>query len=518
MPAAVEAPIPAWRKLGLKLKNTQEQAAITPYNAPTSPVKRKPQDDIERNPVKKAKKVAAPGNQTAQNATVQSSATPRKPALRKSVSFAAEAKTKDGESAKDLYNSWITSQKSSDPSFDPSFYNQDALKAVTVASIDVTDPAPSRISTDPTIKDSQPPSPPKKKKKKKKRNKSKSTSLVDSKSTFSSTTKPNIRTTTKTSLFDQPTTHPALIYLTTHHTSPTHWKFSKSRSSYLLRHLFSLAHIPASYTPALESYLQGLRSQNALQSIRQRAQDIRKEDEEWLDDSKNFQGWELHLNLPEEEEAAEKGAEGEEGEKGSGEVIKMDDPIKRKEVYLQALNQHKTMLRAREDAKQEAEKDRIWAMKVTRRKRVEGVLKVLNEHVYGNANGPPQDIKSPYDKPSTATGASVKNGITNGNGNGNAKGAANGTKQQTGKGKRKRKRRTTGVPDDDSTSSSSSSSSSSSESEPHDDTERMSKRAKRIKLLDAKIKALKAEGSSEEGSSDSGSDDDDTSSSGSGSE
>ncbi|KAI4270790.1 MAG: hypothetical protein L6R38_007005, partial [Xanthoria sp. 2 TBL-2021] len=373
MPVAVEAHVPAWKKLGLKLKIASEPAATTPVHAQVSQKKRKfPDGDqqnvqVESKQTKRAKNSTIPDKHstTAQDATNVSSTTAKRPASRKSVSFAAGAKTEDGESAKDLYNSWLDSQKSSDPSFDPSSYNQDALKAITPTSIEVGNQDPTTLTTNPSSKDPQPASTPSsKKKKKKKRNKSKSTTLHQP----TSNSNGSDTTSTKTSpQSDQPTTHPALTYLTTHQTNPKDWKFSKSRSSYLLRHLFSLTHIPASYTLALESYLSGLESRTAIQAIRRRALDTIKEDDEWLDESSNFEGWDLSLDLPVEI--------GEEKEGKGEEVIKMDDPIKRKEIYLQALKQQKQTLHAREDSKEEVEKDRVWQWKVARRKRVEGVLK-----------------------------------------------------------------------------------------------------------------------------------------------
>ena len=516
MPLAVEAHIPAWRRLGLKLKNAPEQVATIPGHASVSHNKRKFQGEEQENvthseskPTKKAKKPTIPDDHASslkiiQDATTPSPTTPKRPTLRKSVSFAAEAKTEDGESAKDLYNTWLTTQRSSNPSFDPSSFNQDALKAVTPASIKIADRNPEILTSSPATKHLQPTSTPKqKKKKKKKRNKSKSTTLVNPTSNLDGS---NL---TKISQSNQPTTHPALTYLTSYQTTPSTWKFSKSRSCYLLRHLFSLTHIPASYSPALESYLSGLQSEKALQAIRQRALDIIKEDDEWLNDSSNFTDWSLPLNSPHENQTAEE-------QKGSTITttinIAMDDPTKRKEIYLQALKQHEQNLRAREDAKEEAEKDRIWQIKIQRRKRVDAVLRILNQHVYGNANGPvytPAAAKASSENAvvrgvgiagTTATATATVNGKGAQqlhNGGSKSQKSTNSTKR-----KRKRKRRTTGVPDDDSTSSSSSSSSS--ESEPHDDTERMTKRAKRIKMLDAKIEALEAESGSESGS---GSDD-----------
>ena len=503
MSAAVEAHVPAWKKLGLKLKNASDPGPATPVLALVPRNKRKFQtigdenvSKSESKPTKRARRTKSPDSSSIKSRPTQdvanpASITPKKSTSRKSVSFAAGAKIEDGESAKDLYNTWFDTQKSSDPSFDPSAYNQDALKAITPTSIDFADQDQTTLTINTSSKDLQPnPTSKGKNKKKKKRNKSKSTTIPKAPPSSSQSTTAR---TTKASESDQPdTTHPALTYLKNHQSSPSTWKFSKSRSSYLLRHLFSLTHIPPSYTPALESYLSGLESQAAIQAIRQRALNIIKEDGEWLNDSSNFEGWNLHLESSNEIEEGQKGGKGEE-------VYRMDDPIKRKEIYLQALKRHEGTVRAREDNKEEAKNDEAWHKKVARRKRVEGVLHVLNNLVYGNPNGPYLNKSSIIQAPKgrdTVNGNGVTLGTT-----------GNRTQQQPQppqKAKRKRKRRTTGVPDDDSDSSSSSSS----ESEPHDDGERMAKRARRIQVLDKKIKVLKGEESNE-------SDIDDSSSSGS---
>ncbi|KAL9000531.1 MAG: hypothetical protein Q9169_000824 [Polycauliona sp. 2 TL-2023] len=497
MPTAVEPHVPAWRKLGLKLKNVSEPAATISEYLPASQKRRKTQgggnqeniQEAEYKPIKRAKRTIfadsnADDSKNATDITSPSTTISKKATPRKSVSFEAGAKTEDGESAKDLYNTWIDSQKSLDQSFNPSSFNQDALRAITPTSIDVADRNPTTLNSKSSSKDPQTTSIPKNNtnKKKKKRNKPKSTTLSKATSTSNGSA---ATTPTKTLPSNQPATiHPALTYLSTHYSSPSTWKFSKSRSSYLLRHLFSLTHIPASYTLAIESYLSGLESRTAGQAIRQRALDIIKEDDEWLSDDANFEGWDLRLETPAEEEEEEEG--------GGAEAIKMDDPVKRRQLFIQALKHHAQTLRAREDDKEQAEKDRTWQGKIERRKRVEGVLRTLNEHVYGNANSP--QIKQSFTPTAPAAGQDTANGNTNGmNGGGYQQ------RQQPQKGKRKRKRRTMGVPDDDSSSSSSSSSSASSsgsESEPLDDGKRMGKRAKRIQVLDKKIRVLKGEESS----------------------
>ncbi|KAL8906767.1 MAG: hypothetical protein Q9207_001822 [Kuettlingeria erythrocarpa] len=506
MPTAEEAHVPAWKRLGLKLQSAQEQAESGPvvfYSAPAKTKKRKSEihdddagvDATSSKPPKKSKKSKERNGHIAvlkrsPQPTAIPSTTPRKPSLtRKLVSFTPETKVEDGDSTKDLYNIWLASQKASDPSFDASSFNQDALNDITPPTVKPAT-APSITTTTshnftPTSS-STPALPsnikPTKKKKKKKRNKSKSTTLPSSSSTAKTTTS---SLTTNPSSHSPPattTTHPALTYLLTHHTSPATWKFSKSRSSYLLRHLFCPNHIPDSYTPALSSYLSGLQGRNAKQKLVEEALQIRKEDEEWLAQDGVFEG----------DDDGWKGIGGTGGED-------MDDPKKRREVFLRAVKEHEALLKESVEAKEEAERDRIWREKLVRRRRAEMVLGIFDEGVGGPVR-------------SVAGGKDEQREVGNSNG-----GIAVAQKRPLPNGgvklkpKRKRKRRTTGVPDDESSSSSSSSSSSEGSSDTDDGPDAKRTKAGVLNGVNGHAVDLTSESSS---SGEEGTNEDDTSSSG----
>ena len=169
----------------------------------------------------------------------------------KSVSFTPDTKTKDGDSVKSLYKTWIAKQIATDPSFDPSTISP-ALKSI-VPSVVAPPESPSPITSASTSNSK--PKPTKKPK----------------------TRLPKISSGHGPSRFD-----PVLTYLTTHHTSPKTWKFSKSHQNQILKHLFSLNHIPPSYNAALLSYLRGLDSASARSRVRKEALTIREDDEKWL--------------------------------------------------------------------------------------------------------------------------------------------------------------------------------------------------------------------------------------------
>ncbi|KAI4257327.1 MAG: hypothetical protein LQ352_001677 [Teloschistes flavicans] len=478
MPAAIRGHIPAWRRLGLKLKYAPESAAPlpeAPSPAPALHSKRKLTDEengIELDhaalkPTKKSKKLHG-RTQTATNGTpnpeppvpLAEVAPSKSKGHRKSVSFAPETKTEDGESAKDLYKSWLISQKRSDPSFDPSTYKQDALTLITPRSI-VAPSKPNGASITSIPASTEVKQPARKKKKKKTRYKSKST-LTDASSTPSSTTtiKPFPSQFPKSTPPDP--NHPALTYLTLHHNSRHDWKFSKSRDSYILRHIFSLHHIPASYDPALQDYVKGCESSTTKQRLRARAREIRCEDEQWLADGATFEnGGRNHHYIVIEADVEGGGTEEEER------AVEMDSPTTRKELFMRAVEQHKILLRAREDAREDREREEVWRERVQKRRRAELVLCVLGD-----------DAKTRAARRNNVVDVADKS-VTAGT-------AVNGTKMAAAEkrtGKRKRKRRTTGVPDDESSSSSSSSSYSSSSDEGEVDLEvNVRRESKRVRL------------------------------------
>lgn len=215
-----------------------------------------------------------------------------------------------------------------------------------------------------------------------------------------------------------------------------------------------------SYDDPLKSYLRGLQSSGARQRLVDQALKIRREDEEWLSKPSPVE----RESKEEREKTGEQTKEGWRGihhssliEDGEGSDI-MDDPAKRKELFLRAVEEHKSLLHAREDAREEAEKDAIWRAKVERRRRAEMVLGIFEDLVQK-----PEGGLGERDRVLTngvqVNGSSNRNGVM-----WQKKPLPNGGEKV--KGKRKRKRRTTGVRDDE---SSSSSSSSSSESEDNSD-------------------------------------------------
>lgn len=423
----VEEHVPAWKKLGLKLKNANDKTAgtvdVTVGQAPSKNNKRKlPIGDLAEqtttpppsaSPAKKPRKSTSKPSKspvTASQDTTSPASAPQEnsvfpPATRisslhktKSVSFAPQTKTEDADSTKDLYNTWLTSQLASDPSFDPSKTASPALKSITPTS--VSDPT---ATVNPTS--SRDP--------KKKRKKSKSTILSQPPSKSGPTEAPALNKAT-------------LEYLQTYHTDRANWKFSKTRQTQLLRCLFSAPQtpslIPPTRLPALHAYLSGLQGPSARSRLRTQALAVREEDEKWLN---------------EDMEAVE-------------------NKERRKEEYMREVERVKELLKGVEDEREDREKlgSKEWWEKVQRRRMAEVVLWSVGEQ------GQPKEEEGR--KAEEITGNQAR---TIGGGTGEKRPLG-----KNGKPKRKRKRRTTGVPDDDSSSSSSSSSSDDDDSDEEETT------------------------------------------------
>lgn len=481
--------IPAWKKIGLKLKYAKEEPGEHGVSKAiaTDGKKRKATTEggfsidviTSDSPTKKSRKsksttgeALAIVNDSAAIATPPTVATsttstvePKTVNRRKSVAFTPETKTQDGESTQQLFQTWHADWVAEDPSLDPSTISP-ALKVINATPATLSN-SPQELS-----RSSPPPSPsisaPKEKKLKKPKKK-----------------KIKARPSQSSQITNNQAEHPALKYLTTYQTSHETWKFSKPHQNHLLRHLFSLTHIPTLYDPALLAYLRGLEGASARSRIRQQALAIRTEDAEWL---------------------ASEPAEAETMENETHERC----VERRRRDYEAAVARVKERLKAQENEREEREWETLggrdeWQWKLKKRRRAEVVLWGVGEEepvVQEVAKPPQRPIINHVADPSSGAQAVPRGrgtgmgGVEEISGSGIARGSlakkivfgedddgaaqtnsskkAHGMQKTSGKTgagdgqmkrKRKRKRRTTGVPDDDSSSASSSSDGSESEAE-----------------------------------------------------
>lgn len=77
-----------------------------------------------------------------------------------------------------------------------------------------------------------------------------------------------------------PSNTPILTYLHLYHQDRPAWKFQKNRETQLFKHVLSLERVPTEYNAALLAYLQGLKSEAARQRLSQTAEEIIKSEME----------------------------------------------------------------------------------------------------------------------------------------------------------------------------------------------------------------------------------------------
>lgn len=227
MPSATihDAPanVPAWKRLGLKLKSQAlpEPAPVSSTLIESSKKKRKG-DFLNEGSAKKAQKISQ----------TSSPAAPVTPILvrKKSVTFTPETKVDDGDSIKQLYNSWVAEQKLQDPSFQLQ-KSQSALKTPEPPVVEERVEA----NLDENIRRVKRVKKPKQEKSKKKSSKA---AKVLKSTDFSS--------------------RPYLQYLRQYHESRDTWKFNKNHQTQLLKHVFDIDFIPSEDAHLICPYVRGL--------------------------------------------------------------------------------------------------------------------------------------------------------------------------------------------------------------------------------------------------------------------
>ncbi|EAU35109.1 proteasome subunit alpha type 6 [Aspergillus terreus NIH2624] len=250
--------VPAWKKLGLKLKYAKdplEEQEDTGKKASSKLKKSKGDDKSDSKKERKSKKrrrdedEAAADGADAKDADKENehadkgedAETPMKKKTKtktkKRVSFSASAKDHDGSGS----------------------------DVEMTADGDETKPAPEGEVNDGDEGDDE--GEKKKKKKEKKKDKKKA-------KTGNATTTADANST--------PENHepPILSYLNLYYKNRPAWKFQKNRETQLFKHVLSAEHVPVEYNAALLVYLQGLKGDAAKQRLRQVAEEVVKADVE----------------------------------------------------------------------------------------------------------------------------------------------------------------------------------------------------------------------------------------------
>jgi hypothetical protein len=265
MPSATESTasvrIPAWKRLGLKLKSASEAPL-----ADVTPKRKRPGEAGKDTSVKKSKPSSdSPG------LSVPDQITPP-PARKKSVTFTPETKVEDGDSIKQLFSVWVAEQKNQEDLSAPVF--QTPQYQSVEESFDTTlDEKERRVKRVKTVKQgkadsSDPPKTKESTKAKKKKETNQPATRVTAegeqaeeslKSTKQSKTKKARKPRAAKSLTTQTLPEkPFLAYLKQYTDSRDTWKFNKNHQTHLLKHLFNIDIVPSDYAHYIYEYVKGL--------------------------------------------------------------------------------------------------------------------------------------------------------------------------------------------------------------------------------------------------------------------
>ncbi|KAK2809571.1 hypothetical protein FQN50_003624 [Emmonsiellopsis sp. PD_5] len=251
------ARIPAWKKLGLQLKNApaasiQEDADITPS---ASADKQSPSKSTKKRALPSENEEPQGKKQRLENGTAEDKKKSKKNTQKDLKSTELKPSTEQQNAEKeDLPSAKKSKQKRKSVSFADGTKSDDDLQpAEEEIEIDLTPAAIAARRAE-------------KKLKRENRAKNRPASAATQQPSDPSTT-----TTTHT--------HPVLRYLSTYHKSRSQWKFQKNRETHLLKHALAVDRIPSTYNAALAAYLAGIKSEGAKKRIAETALEAIKADD-----------------------------------------------------------------------------------------------------------------------------------------------------------------------------------------------------------------------------------------------
>ena len=302
--------VPAWKKIGLKLKYAKETADDTPIVSTTTETngathagaKRSRDEEAEQeNPSKRNKQQASRDlrlESPAPRSILSGSQSPTKtPAGKKAVSFSAETKAEDGETGQNYFKAWAAGNQPHTPP-----------KPSTEIVVPETPESAEKI------KAQESPAETKAKTKASKRDKK-----VDQ--AAAQTQDPNVESmpslqerreskaakkaakqerkaveaqaqqpTPASSATAPPSAY--VDYLHQFHHDKSNWKFNKSKENHLLKNVWSLYRVPAPYTEAIVSYVAGLQGAGARTRLVEGADEVLRDVAEKGGRKFDFNGYE----------------------------------------------------------------------------------------------------------------------------------------------------------------------------------------------------------------------------------
>ena len=450
--------IPAWKRLGLKLKHEaagQGNASTNGADGAEHGEARHeaiesrsgmPQDGLPRQSKKRRLDTEVDGDEaprkkadTAHVKSVEEVETPRPAKKRlKSVSFTPETKEHDGTSSPEVVEVWEASPDS---------------KEVVTRSISTPreDSGPS-YSGDTHANVSS-----KSKSKSKPRTRKPKIHLAQH-SQANGVKQPKNAQKEQTSSLD---------YLTQFHSSRSSWKFNKAKQTHLMRDLFDLDKVPWSYSDALDCYLSGLKGEGLRARLYSEAQSIIALDERTLSDAP----MEDKESSPDTAEKLSRG-----GLYGLFNRATFEGPNgdERKQAYKDAVAQYK------KEGKEKRLREEEWELLKEPQQKKRLLTRRRADRVVWSV-GPPTDSRPDAERAFVSDGEGgikIRPGVIE------TKVLEKGP-QANGKPKRKRiRKRRTGVPDDDSSSTESTT------SDDDSDKERDLKRTKSSSATAAKVNGV----------------------------
>ncbi|KAH0564899.1 hypothetical protein GP486_001715 [Trichoglossum hirsutum] len=251
--------IPAWRRIGLKLKSEENEIAAHADGTTHAEKNGKRAkrtvgeavfgDSRSIQPSKRFKRSASAtvleNPRTSSVISTNSPLSTTQPRKRKSVAFAPETKVEDGDSIKQLFKAWVAAQTDED----------------------------SAIQAEEIVKDFTSGVPYGEPGKRSKKGMQKFGELGRGAGGRAAGQLPYPALATNNTHL-----HSAIAYLLDHHQSKGNWKFNKAKQSYLLKHLFDFDKIPVVYNDALKGYIAGLQGQGARIRVREAAEKVKTEE------------------------------------------------------------------------------------------------------------------------------------------------------------------------------------------------------------------------------------------------
>lgn len=227
--------VPAWKRLGLQLKNAPETAVPQPPSQPAL------HGESELNGANGSP--ATPTTKKRKLDKITDDGANKSFKRRKSVAFTPETKKDDGDSAQKYFKEWVEEQKGADADFTP----EQVAEFL---------PPP---STHPANQDdlAAPSEKPSKKEKKQAKKDRKATQQPESAGL------------------------PVYLqYLQQYHSDRASWKFSKAKQIDLLKNIFNIFRIPPEHDDALKDYIAGLQGQAARSRLRETAEQVIRDTED----------------------------------------------------------------------------------------------------------------------------------------------------------------------------------------------------------------------------------------------